>query len=315
MKNKLRLIDVSMLSSYMGRALTVFVTIFVVGIAVSALIDGRGIERNVIRVCVPARSRAGAAVRTYEPFRSLVSRETRRPVILVECSNEWPRGFDLYLMPVDEFFRRETELDVVALFEVRSSERQSDKAVVVSKPSKNAPDLTRVAPSEVAFSHPLSVNGFWVQADALSRSGFGLPADERELRFEGSKGDATGVIFGVIFGAYTLGACKQSEVALLSEKGVIDPSKVRVVLSDEVLPETVLAVARREAGYFDGKLVTVAKLFAGDASPASRDDTVELLKAAGVCGFERLGEERLGRTRTFFERFGAFSNSPKTVRP
>jgi len=315
MKNKLRVIDVSMLSSYMGKALTVFVTIFVVAIAVSALVDGGGIEKNVIRVCVPARPRAGDAVRMYEPLRSLLSRETRRPVVLTECSSEWPRGFDVYVMPVDEFFESEKALDAAALFEVRSSARPGDQAVVVSKRTAAPVDLSSVAPADAAFSHPLSVNGFWVQAEALSRSGFELPADTARLRFEGTKGDATRVIFGVVFGAYTLGACKQSEIASLSASGSIDARGLRVVVSGDVLPETVLAAARGEARYFDRKIGAVAALLDRERSTANPDDTIELLKAVGVCGLDRLSEERFSHTRALFERFGGFSRSSAAVRP
>jgi ABC-type phosphate/phosphonate transport system substrate-binding protein len=315
MKNKVRVIDVSMLSSYMGRWLTVFVTIFVVAIAASALFVAGGIEKNVIRICVPARPRAQDAVRNYEPLRSLISRETRRPVVLAECAGEWPRGYDVYVMPVDDFFENEKSLDISALFELRSSPKRGDRAVVISKRTAVPVDLPSLAPGDVVFSHPHSVNGFWVQAEALAASGFELPADTTRLRFEGSKEDATRVIFGVVFGDYKLGACKQSEIASLSENGSIDARGLRVVASGDVLPETVLAAARREARYFDRKIASVAALLDRARSPASPDDTIELLKAVGVCGLERLSDDRLSHTRLLFERYGSFSRSTAAVRP
>jgi hypothetical protein len=162
------------------------------------------------------------------------------------------------------------------------------------------------------------VNGFWVQADALAGAGFALAADTSRPRFEGTREDATRVIFGVIFGAYTLGACKQSEITALSEEGVIDARALRVVVSGDVLPETVLAAARREAPYFERSIAAVAALLDKARSPASADDTIELLKAVGVCGLEPLSQERLERTRLLFERFGGFSGpsgSTASVRP
>ena len=82
MKDRIKPIDVSILSTYMGRSLTIVVTVVVVGIAISAYLAGGGPERNTISVCVPAGSSAIAAMRTYEPLRALLSKVTRRPADL-----------------------------------------------------------------------------------------------------------------------------------------------------------------------------------------------------------------------------------------
>ncbi len=314
MRNKLRLIDVSILSSYMGKALTVFVTVFVVGVTVGALIDREHVDRNVIRVCVPARSGPGEAVKTYEPLRSLLDRQTRRPVMLVERTGEWPRGCDLYLMPVDEFFRWERELGVTALYEVRSSERRNDKAVVITPPSEDALDLSVVTAADIVFAHPLSVNGFWVQANGLARVGVEL-ARGSKLRFEGTPGDATRVICGVAIGAFKLGACKLSELSSLSETGVIDAREIRVVRSDDALPETVVAVNLREARYFGAKIGSIAKLLDNESTAADGGESVRLLKAVGVCRLDPLGQDRLDEVRRLFDRFDPFSRSLMAVRP
>jgi hypothetical protein len=314
MKNKIRLIDVSMLSSYMGKSLTVFVTIFVVGIAVSALIGDGGIEKNVVRVCVPGGPRPGEAVNTYEPLRALLGRETRQPVILVERSGQWPKGCDLYVMPVDEFFRWEGDLDVTALYEIGPSDRQNDKAVLIAPQSERDLDVSRVTTAEVAFVHPKSVNGFWVQADGLMRAGVGW-AKGTEFRFEGALGDATRVICGVSIGSFGLGACRLSEVSALSETGVIDAGQVRVVWSGDALPETVIAVNVREAGYFGARIGLIAKLLENEAAAKGQSDSVRLLKAIGVCRLDRVDPVRMGRVRGLFDRYDALSASLTAVRP
>ena len=314
MKNKLRLIDVSMLSSYMGKALTALVTVFVVGIAVSVLIDGGSIEKNFIRVCVPARSRPGEAVETYETLRSLLSRETRRSVTLVECAGEWPRDCDVYLMPVGAFFRWERELDAEALYEVGASERRNDKAVIIAPKSLDSLQLASMTTGDVVFCHPTSVNGFWVQANALSGPGVGW-AGNAQPRFEGASGDATRVVCGVAVGAFRFGACRLSEVSSLAQKGIIGGGEIRVVRSDDALPETVLAVARREARYFEGKIGSISRLLDNGSPDADLVDSVRLLKAVGVCRLDRLEKDRLEAVRKLFERFEVLSRSPASVRP
>ena len=314
MKNKIRLIDVSMLSSYMGKALTGVVTLVVIGIAVSALFDGGGIERNVIRVCVPRGDREGEAADAWEPFRSLLGRETRRPVVVTECSGEWPRGLDVYVMPVEEFFENETNLGVTALFEVGSEPDRVDKAVVITRGAEVTVDFSRVDPRDIAFADPRSVNGYWVQAEALERRGLALPG-QAVLRFEGTRRDASRVIFGVIFGDYRFGACRFSEIASLSERGLVDPREVRTVILADALPEIVVAVGRGESAYFNRKIAALSRLL-GDRGPVStQGDTVRLLKALGVKSIEPLGAQRLERTRGLFERFGHPAAPPASVSP
>ncbi len=325
MKDKLRLIDVSILSSYMGRALTVVVTIFVVGIAISALVQSGGSDHGIIRVCVPAQLYAGDAVEAYEPFRALLSRETRRPVELVECGRQWPEGFDVYVMPIDEYLRYAPGLDALGLYEIKLSERRSDKAVIISRPPETDGDLDTsgavlvdfagVLPHEVAFSHPLSVNGFWLQAAAMVGAGFEMPGDVRELRFEGSRREGGRVVYGVLFGTYRLGACKLSEIVSLSERGIIEGDELRVIHTDDVLPELVVAVRRSRSRYFGRKIGGVARLLDEPVSPARQDHTVELLKSYGICRLDPVEESPLERAEMLFRRFGTTGDSPSGVSP
>lgn len=308
MKNKLSLIDVSILSSYMGKALTLFVTLFVVGIAASALIHGGGVEKNVVRVYVPAGPHPGEAVERFEPLRSLLVGQTRRPVTLVECAGDWPRGGDLYVMPVGEYLRREGELGVSAIYEVGSSERRLDKAVLVALPSGEPPDLSSVSPEDVVFVHPASVNGFLVQANALFEAGWEAGGG---FRFEGVPRDATRVILGVAVGAFRLGACPLAEVTELSRRGVVGAGELRVVAAWDALPEMVVAVKTREARYFEAKIAAIAALLKNESSAPDRRDAVRLLKTVGVCRLDRLERERIDEVRRLFDRFAPPLAAPR----
>jgi hypothetical protein len=317
-RNKLRVIDVSILSSYMGRALTFFVTLFVVGIAVSALIDGGGFEKNVINVCVPAGARPGDAVESFEPLRSLLGRESRRPVVLLECAGEWPPGQDIYVMPVDEFFRWERELQVAAIYDVSSSETRNDKAVFVVRQSAATFDLSSVAPDDVVFVHPSSVNGFWVQAEALAwgdtihvpEAATGAGAGVRgAFRFVGSPRDATRVICGVATGAFDIGACKLSDLSELSRRGVIGARELRVIGARDALPETVIAVKPGERRYFEAKIRKIAALLDGGPSAADQKESIRLLETAGVRRLDPIDAKGLEGVRRLFVKFEGLTRS------
>ena len=79
MKNKVRLIDVNMLSMYMGRWATIISILFVVTLTLSALYGSRRGQHNIIALCVPSTMPPQAA----ECLRVLLGRETRRPVDVV----------------------------------------------------------------------------------------------------------------------------------------------------------------------------------------------------------------------------------------
>ena len=314
MKNKIRLIDVSILSSYMGKALTGLVTLFVIGIAVSALLNGGGIERNVIRVCVPRGDSAGEAVDAWEPFRALLAGETRRPVIVSESAGDFPGGFDVYVMPVDDFFENESRLGVTVLFEIGSARARGDKALVITKSSAEPVDPSSVDPGDIAFADRRSVNGYWVQAGALAEKGVDVAAAEG-LRFEGTRRDATRAVFAVIFGGARFGACRLSEIASLAERGMIDPREIRTVIAGEALPELVVSADRRESEYFKKKIGAISTRLRERGALTSRGDAARLLEARGIEAIEPLPAPRLEQTRRLYERFGAAARRGASVSP
>ncbi|MCZ6767243.1 MAG: PhnD/SsuA/transferrin family substrate-binding protein [bacterium] len=310
MKNKLKIVDVSLLSNYLGKWLTVVVATIVIGLALHAIVaTGGSSERNIVSICMPdTRSPEGKPA--YEPLRSLVRRETRRPVELSTCAGEWTPGHDLYVMPIAAYFRHAELLDVEALFEITDSERRTDSAVLISRPgdtvrASDGPDYSGVSADDVAFVSPNSINGFWIQAARMQSAGFDLPETIEAVKFEGKGDTVERVIFGVIYGSYRLGACRLSDVTSLFERGVIRRGEVRILQKYDSLPEVVIAAHPGEANYYRRKLKNIGESLAGSATTSTPDETVELLKSSGFGGLWPITDERLAGARKLYEQYAA----------
>jgi hypothetical protein len=303
MKDKIKPIDVSIISTYMGRSLTAAIAVFVVAVTIAALVSGGGAERNIIEVCVSTGRTESYTLRAYEPFRVLLSGETRRPVVLDACKGEWSPGYDLYILPMDEYFRHAERQGIEPLYELRDNERHDDDAVLVSRPSQANRDYSTVKLDDVVFATPRSVNRFWVQMSMLSRGGFEAPASNEQLRFEGTQGDGSRVVFGVLHGAYRLGACKLSDLTNLTERGILRGGELEVLDKAGALPEVVIAVPHDEAAYYRRKLTAIASLLDDISSPAAWNETVELLRSRGVVALRPIDSAKIERTRRLFERY------------
>ncbi len=303
-----------MLSSYMGRWLTLFVTIAVILIAVSAFFNGDlGSRRDIIRICVPAGLHPGESANRFEPLRALVSRESRRPAVLVECAGEWPADFDLFVMPMDEYFRHANVLPITPLFEIGITDRQRDKAILIAGPAGEGMEPSGARAQDVAFADPRSVNGFWLQADHLERLGAGL--GEEDYRFVGTRDDGTPVIYSVLHGKYPWGACKLSELAALIDRGILEASDIRVIHSEDALPDIVIGARGSDSSYYTRKLGAVAALLQETELAARRDDTVDLLRSHGIRRLEPVTPSRIERTAALFDRFDAAIRAESTIRP
>lgn len=303
-----------MLSSYMGRWLTLFVTIAVILIAVSAIFSGGlGSRRDIIKLCVPAGLHAGESIERFEPLRALLSRESRRPVVLVECADRWPADFDLFVAPVGEYLRQAEELPIAALFEVGTTDRHPDKAILVAGPASDGMDPPAARAGEIAFTDPQSVNGFWLQADHLEQKGVALEGEG--FCFEGTPDDGTPVIYSVLHGKYLWGACKFSELAALTDKGILESREVRVVYVVDALPEIVIGAREADSSYYSKKLGAVAALLRETELSTRRDNTVDLLKSNGIRRLDPVSSSRMERVTELFYRFEAGARADGTIRP
>jgi hypothetical protein len=301
-KDKIKPIDLSIISTYMGRSLTAVIALFVVGVAISALVSGGDAQRNIIDICVYG-NRTSRVMNVYEPLRVLLSDETRRPVVL-HMGDERHLECDLYVMSTHDYLARSRELGIEAIYEIRRTEKRDDSAILIARSSEDAIDYSRLSPEDVAFSGPYSVNGFWVQLSMLSRQGFQMPASPSEFRFAGSEGDQSRVVLGVVYGAYRLGACRLSDVTSLTERGVIGGGEITVLAREAALPETVIAARTGETRYYTRKLKNIARLVDKTAAPTNQTETVRLLKSYGVGALEPVNEGRIRKAGSLFERAG-----------
>lgn len=308
MKNKLKIVDVSLLSNYLGKGLTVLVAMIVIGLALHAIVaTGGNSERNIVSICMPDTG-SPEGKPAYEPLRSLVRRETHRPVELSTCAGEWTSGYDLYVMPIADYFHYAESLDLEALFEITDSARRTDNAVLISRPedtvhASDGPDYSGVSAADVAFVSPTSINGFWIQAARMQSLGFDLPETIEAVKFEGKGDTVERVIFGVIYGPYRLGACRLSDVTSLFERGIIRRGEVRILQKGSALPEMVIAAHPDEAEYYRRKLKNIGKRLAGEATANTPDETVELLKSSGFRGLWPITDERLASARQLYEKY------------
>ena len=299
MKDKIKPIDLSIISTYMGRSLTLVIALFVVGVAISALVSGGDAQHNIIDICV-YDERPSRVMRVYEPLRLLLRDETRRPVVL-HAGNERHLQCDLFVMSTHDFLTRSDALGIEAIYEIRRTAKSNDSAILIAR-SQETIDYSRLSPEDVVFSDPHSVNGFWVQLSMLSKEGFRMPGSLSELRFAGSEGDQSRVVLGVVYGAYRLGACTLSDVASLAERGVIGGEEIAVLARENVLPETVIAARKGQTRYYTRKLKNIARLVDEAASPVNQPETVRLLKSYGVAALEPVSGEQMREVGGLFER-------------
>jgi ABC-type phosphate/phosphonate transport system substrate-binding protein len=313
MKDKIAPLDVSILSSYMGRWLTAILTVFVIAVAISAFIQGSDSKRNIIGICIATDQFGADPLPVFEPLRHLVAAETRRATTVSLC---WPTpdDEDLYIMSLAEFVRHERSLGLEALFEVVKSDQPGDKALLIARLGEAGIDLSTLGPGDLVFAGPSSVNGFMAQMSMLNEGGFDGTASVEDFTFAGDHEYGARIVLGVVHGAYRVGACKLSQVERLIESGVIDRAEITVLASRPALPETVIAVRDREAAYYRRRLRRIASLLKEAGSPtadiaaSTQRATLRLLRSYGISGFAPADPARMQKARELHEMVaGRFS--------
>lgn len=306
MKNKLQLIDINIVSAYMGRFLTAIVTVIVLVITVSALVSRGGIRDHLTLVIEvpaaagPAPGGGAAAGEFYEPLRYLLARETGRTVRVQTRENEWCDKCELFVLPIEDFIVGQKKRELVPVYSITPTEGRRDAAVLVAR--RGTQYIGTPAPDDVVFADPRSVNGCWVQLALLESEGFAAPEKVESLRFAPSPGDANWVVFAVLFGRFSVGACRQSDLLDLVDQGSADGEELTVVRSSPAVPEVVLACRPADAEYYRNVLrLTAARL--ADPSPSGKDrDAVELLKSRGVRSLLPVTQDELKRAIELFDR-------------
>jgi hypothetical protein len=298
MDNKMRVIDINIVSAYMGRFLTVIVMLTVLAITLSAIVSGDGFDghRNII-VGVPQKNGSGEIGDGGAALRQLVAGETGQPVSIRSRGTEWDDDCDLYLMDAREFVEERLKRELVALCSVGRKQGGSDAALLISRRGSTVPAAPRR--EDVIFLGPRSINGCWLQLAFLESSGFEAPEKIGNLSFAPSPGAGARTVFSVLFGEFLLGACRASDMAVLVEAGEIDENELVVVKSLPALPETVLACRARDAGYFEAVFNNIAVTL---AFPGVRDRAaVYRLRSSGFRSLRPVTADEIDRLLRLFD--------------
>jgi hypothetical protein len=291
MKNKLQIIDVTIVSGYMGRFQTVIVALMVLAITAHALVtrgDARG--HVTMTVAVPA-SEFGESV--FEPFSRLIARRTSRSVVLTR--GDWERPAEVYVMPAIEFMERREALGLRALFSVTAANR--DQAVIVTRAGTTSIPTDA---GEVLFGPLRSLNACWVQLRALARDRVPVPVSADSLVCV-SSGGGDRVISAVLSGAVEYGACRSSDIARLERRGVISPDEIGVVLEAPTLPEFIVAARAEDVGYVVNSLGGLGAVFEAPSSSPRDRDLVELLTERGFGSFHPTSGSQIADLETLLE--------------
>lgn len=299
MKNKVRLIDVNIVSSYMGRFLTVIVTVAVLAITVSALVsDGGNPHRRTLVLGVAADGNEPEYPEHFEPLKAVLARESGRLVELRRVSTNPEPACELYVMPAVDFLERDYDGQLVPVYSICALAGGRDNAVLLSRPGWQETDLSSLAASDVVFARPASGGCFWLQLEALEARGFTPPADLRDLRFA----PGPRVVLEVMTGGCKLGACRQRDVLSLLESGALRDGDVAFVQSIPAPPDQIFACRKGDVEYFTKLLQKVATSLADARPPAAADETILLLKAHGIRSLRPVATGEMGAVGELLSR-------------
>jgi len=252
--------------------------LFVVVVAVSALVSGNGSRRDIIDVRV-FDERSEHVLTHYDPLRTLLSGSTRRPVTL-HADAGWDGHADLYIVSTYEYLARPDDVDVEAIYEIARAQRLRDSAILIT--GKHEVVFSEITPDDVVFAGPYSVNGYWQQLPMLADRGFYMPESGDAFHFAGNDGDHTRVVLGVALGEYKVGACRLSDLSGLVAKGAVDENEITVVERVDALPEVLIAVAPDEAKYYGRKLEAIAGLLDANGLPPGGAETLRLMETRWI---------------------------------
>jgi len=281
MKNKIQVIDVTIVSTYMGRYLTALVALLVFAITLSAIFSDGGSNAGPLTVAVPSRGDTDYTLRHFEPLRAALERMAGAPVLLEVSGEKWPASCAYLVMSTHEYLRSHESEGLVALYSIEPRGGLRGAVVIAGK---SAPAMTAgVRPGDILFTGPHAINGCWLQMQALERDGV-VPAPEMDkFAFAPPPGHGERVVYSVASGNYPFGAVAQHILdEMLLDRRVL-PGEIDVVLREAPLPEMLLC-ARRQGDAGANALRPPA-----DSPPPPRPGEARLI-AIGDRELSRLGE-------------------------
>jgi hypothetical protein len=294
MKNKIRMIDINFASAYMGRFLTLGVTVLVVAVTVSALVSGGGLrDHRTLILEVPGGVHGGPEAR-FGPFRDLLAAETGRAVRERVRQDGWCDECDLFVFPIIEFIDGRALRDLVPLYAIERMKRGRDAAVLIARAGEALSDSIPPA-DEIMFSHPRSFNGFWLQLEVLESRGFHAPEKLQSLRFAPASDTGIRVAYAVALGDCVVGACRASDVAEAEKQGGIERGELSVIHSTPAVPEVIVACRPDDVDYYRNLLAQTAAQIAAPEPDSRWREAVELLESRGMRSLRPVSREEVAR--------------------
>ncbi len=241
--------NTNMLSGYMGRSLTLLVTIFIAAIAASALLTGDGIvRRGALRVCVLSRDSSYLVPQRSGALGAALSAELGPSVRITVRTDSPEPGYDAYVMSAFDWLRLADELDLVPVCGVAAGEDRWELMLLLADAEQGSVDIAALSAGDIAFNSVESVGGFWAKASKLRAAGFRLPDRLSEFRFAGSNANGCErAVIGVLSGTFKLGTCSEQVLNNLVGRGFVKAGRLNVIARGPALPGTIVASPRERA--------------------------------------------------------------------
>ncbi len=248
-----------MLSSYIGRWMSLVMLLLLVTLAAAALFLEPDYPAHVplrIGVCAFDSVAASPALRS---FASTVREQDGGDISWVWLGPEGePAGCDFYLMTSLQMLavREKRVMDCLLLSTARIDGSLTMGVVIVREGAE--PDWSRTA-----FTSSSSTTGFISPLAAIMESGVQIPNLSYELISEGCPVCGEAVAFGVLYGRYGAGGISLAELRRLEGSGTIGQGELQVLYTGPELPEIVLvsdpSTEEWKSSGFAGRLPRIAK--------------------------------------------------------
>ena len=226
----------SMLSSYVGRWLSLLMLVLLVTLAAAALFLEPDYPAHVpLRIGVSAFDSvsAGPALRS---FAASVREQDGGDITWVWLGQGGePVGCDFYIMTSLQnlSYSEGNGGECLLLGSSRGDGSLSMGAVIVRSDSE--PDWSRTV-----FISTASTSGFISPLAAIAESGVALPAVSYETVSDGCPVCGEAVAYGVLLGSYSAGGISLEELRRMEGSGAIEPGALRVLFTGPELPEILL---------------------------------------------------------------------------
>ncbi len=227
----------NVLSSYLGRWISLVILLLLVALAAAALFLEPDYPAHVplrIGVCAFDSVAAGPVLRS---FASSVREQDGGDITWVWLGpGGEPAGCEFYIMTLLQMLsaREESGMKCLLLSTPRRDGSLSMGVVIV--PRDGEPDWSRAA-----FTSASSATGFISPLAAIAASGVQPSTVSYETLSDACPVCGEAVAYGVLLGRYGAGGMSLEELRRIEESGMIEPGALRVLFTGPELPEIVLA--------------------------------------------------------------------------